>query len=104
MKIEAVEKFGYIVGHYVRAGFDAQAVVQTLGLKTRYCRQEGDSSLMPSLHEVNALSEVTKTWSSNGSCQMVIPKDLALKHRLMNSNVVISETKDGLLLKKLELE
>ena len=62
-----------------------------------------NSSLMLSLHEDRVLHEISKTWSAHGSCQLVIPKELAVKHNLLDANVIIEDTGKGLLLKKLEL-
>jgi bifunctional DNA-binding transcriptional regulator/antitoxin component of YhaV-PrlF toxin-antitoxin module len=49
------------------------------------------------------MKEIGKTWiSGNSSCTLVIPKDMAQRAGIYQpSQVVISETKDGLLLKKL---
>jgi hypothetical protein len=49
-------------------------------------------------------SEIARTWTANGSCQLVIPKGLANKKGLFNSNVIIEDTADGLLLRKLVVD
>lgn len=53
-----------------------------------------------------SLKAISKTWQSrkeHGSCQVVIPKKLAEKAGIQSAPVVIEETRDGLLIRRLEL-
>jgi bifunctional DNA-binding transcriptional regulator/antitoxin component of YhaV-PrlF toxin-antitoxin module len=50
--------------------------------------------------------EITKTWiSGQNSCTLVIPRIIAKEYGLDSpSHVIIEGTKDGILIKKLELK
>lgn len=54
-----------------------------------------------------SLKEVTRTWLSRkdkGSCQLVVPKELAVKAGIYEpSQVIVEETDAGLLIRRLEL-
>jgi len=58
--------------------------------------------------ETNYPLEIGRTWHSghSGSCCVVIPKAIAQRKGLYESGstVLIRETRDGILLKKLEVE
>ena len=50
--------------------------------------------------------QISKTWlSGQKSCTLVIPKQIAIKHGLDSpSNVIVEETSDGILIRKLKLD
>ena len=42
------------------------------------------------------MSEIAKTWTANGSCLLCVPKGMASKFNILDSNVVLEDTKDGI--------
>ena len=54
-----------------------------------------------------SLKEITKTWQSrkeNGSCQLVIPKALARKAGIIDSQVIVEEDKGTIVIRRLDLQ
>jgi hypothetical protein len=51
-------------------------------------------------------TQISKTWlSGQKSCTLVIPKSIAVKYGLDSpSNVIVEETSEGILIRKLKLD
>jgi hypothetical protein len=54
--------------------------------------------------KIITMSEIAKTWTANGSCLLCVPKGMANKFNILDSNVVLEDTKNGILIRRLELD